>query len=74
MLIGSVLWLAVWLRWLSRRRRWRGGGTFRLHFSHQVAELFTYLRHHFLHGLRHSETTLNQRSGQWPSPSGDRWQ
>jgi hypothetical protein len=42
MLIAFVLWLAVWLRWLRRRRRWRGG-MFHLHFSHQIAELFTYL-------------------------------
>jgi hypothetical protein len=73
MLIGFVLRLAVRLRWLRRRRRWRGG-TFRLHFGHQVAELFTYLCHHSLHGLSHHETTLDQRSGHRPGPSRYRWQ
>jgi hypothetical protein len=77
MLIGSVLWLAVRLRWLLRHGR-RGGrgadGAFRLRFSHQVAELFTCLSHHLLHRLRHYETTLNQRFGYWVAASGYRWQ
>jgi hypothetical protein len=75
MVIGFVLWLRVRLRWLlrHRRRRWRGG-TFRLHFGHQVAELFTYLCHHSLHGLSHHETTPDQRSGHRPGPNRYSWQ
>src|SRR5215510_14370280 len=73
MLIGSVLWLAIRLRCLLRHRRRGsrlGGAALRLGLGDEIAELFTCLSDHFLHGFRHCETTLDQRFGQWAAASG----